>query len=224
MSVSCFDSNENSCSRKTIWERNLSVFSFPELLCVWCYCFCTNADNSSSGDATKVSTIFGVGGTIRLLAGENLLSFYDYCFGFFSNGTFNVCWLLLNEGFMVYRNVLARYNISGGSWDLPWFSYLSSYGYEVPTLQWEFEVCYSSRSKFRFLEIWSCLECFSHYLEMMAYAEKGRSVFQDSVTGTWDYPRIVFFLWDRSNCQVSFTIWLSWVNSYSVNVCEFSYN
>lgn len=40
---------------------------------------CINADNTSSGNATKVSTVFGVAGTIRLLAGE---SFYLSIFYF----------------------------------------------------------------------------------------------------------------------------------------------
>lgn len=43
------------------------VVSEFDLLSVWCVLVCT--DESGYGDASKVSTIFGVVGTISLLAG-----------------------------------------------------------------------------------------------------------------------------------------------------------
>lgn len=87
--------------------------------CIWYQCFFATAENASSGNPTKVSTIYGVGGTIRLLAGEN------------EEIAFNIslCILVSNSDFYkvistscIYRNILARYNVSGGSWEFSRFS------------------------------------------------------------------------------------------------------
>ena len=80
------------------------------------------ADNTSSGDATRVSTVFGVGGTIRLLAGEiNLNHSIYFIFWFLLNWNLHCLWLLLNGSLGTYLLVITSREEAGTFLGFPIF-------------------------------------------------------------------------------------------------------
>lgn len=120
----------------------------------------------------------------------------------------------LLSGHYFVRNLCARHNFPEGSWEFSWFSCLSSEFYEIPLLQWGFAAFNFSRSS---TSPTFCLHFFflfffhitikrwmlPAYSDSPLNAEKGWVLLHDSVEDSRINSRIVLFLQNRYNTEVS---------------------